>query len=152
MFGFFIFQVPFELSVNLCCPKKWGSTFVMASLECNVVFHDGGIPQIFENTPFIPSKDTDLLQALKATVQETPPGPFQRSDIMWLPHVTSGHRPYTNVEIAVVPWDRLEDFVEWEQNNPNFPCKFMKTKDHVKSSTPNTWTHPQANSVAVVYR
>jgi hypothetical protein len=41
MLGIFIFQVPFEFSVNLCCPKKWGSNFVMAGPECNVVFDDG---------------------------------------------------------------------------------------------------------------
>ncbi len=45
----------------------------------------------------------DLLQALKAIVREPPLGPFQRSNIMWLPHVTSGHGLYTNVEIAVIP-------------------------------------------------
>jgi hypothetical protein len=45
MLGIFIFQVPLEFFVNLCCPKKWGSTFVMAGPKCNVVFDDG--PQRF---------------------------------------------------------------------------------------------------------
>jgi hypothetical protein len=70
MLGFSIFQV--EFFVNLCCPKKWGSTFVMAGPKCNVVFDDGGIPEIFEDTPFIPSKEANLLQALKAIMQEPP--------------------------------------------------------------------------------
>jgi hypothetical protein len=61
--------VPFDFSINLCCPKKWGSNFVMANLECNVVFDDGGILEIFWDTPFIPSIEADLLQALKATMQ-----------------------------------------------------------------------------------
>ncbi len=41
----------------------------MADLECNVVFDDGGILEIFWDTPFIPSIEADLLQALKATMQ-----------------------------------------------------------------------------------
>ncbi len=133
--------MPFEFFVNLCCPKKWGSTFVMAGPKCNVVFDDGGIPEVFEDTPLLRSKEANLLQALKAIMQETPPRPFQRFDIMGLPHITSGHGLYTNAEIAVIPWDCLEDFVEGEQNNPNFPCKFTRTKDHFRSSAPNTLTH-----------
>jgi hypothetical protein len=71
---------------------------------------------------------------------------------MWLPHVTSGHGLYNNVEIAIIPWDHLEDFVREKQNNPNFPCKFMRTKDHVRSSTPNISMHPQANFTTLVYK
>jgi hypothetical protein len=48
--------------------KKWGSNFIKACPKCNVVFDDGGILEIFENTPFIPSKEANLLQALKANV------------------------------------------------------------------------------------
>jgi hypothetical protein len=47
-----------------------------------VVFDDGGILEIIEDTPFIPSRKRDLLQALKATVQEPPLGSFQKSDIL----------------------------------------------------------------------
>jgi len=38
----------------------------MASLECNVVFDDGGIPKIFGDTPFIPSRQANLRQTLIA--------------------------------------------------------------------------------------
>jgi hypothetical protein len=38
----------------------------MASPECSVVFDDGGIPKIFEDTPFIPSRKADLRQTLIA--------------------------------------------------------------------------------------
>jgi hypothetical protein len=44
----------------------------MASLEYNVVFDGGGIPRIIEDTPFISSRERDLLQPLKATMQESP--------------------------------------------------------------------------------
>jgi len=47
-----------------------------------VVFDDGGILEIIEDTPFIPSRERDLLQALKATMQEPPLGPFRKSDIL----------------------------------------------------------------------
>jgi hypothetical protein len=43
-----------------------------------VVFDDGGIPEIIEDTPSIPSRERDLLQALKASMQEPPLGPFQK--------------------------------------------------------------------------
>jgi len=114
----------------------------MVGPKYNVVFDDGGILEIIEDTPFIPSRERDLLQALKAIVQEPPLGPFQKSNILWLPHVTSGHGLYNNAEIAVIPWDRLKDFIEGDQNNFDFQCKFVKTKDHIRSSTPNTLTHP----------
>jgi hypothetical protein len=48
----------------------------MVGLEYNVVFDDCGIPKIIEDTPFISSRKKDLLQALKATMQEPPPRPF----------------------------------------------------------------------------
>jgi hypothetical protein len=44
------------------------SNFVMAGPQCNVVFDDGGILEIFENTPFILSREVDLMQAVKATM------------------------------------------------------------------------------------
>jgi hypothetical protein len=124
----------------------------MANLEYNVVFDDGGIQEIIEDTPFISSRERDLLQALKANVQEPPPGPFQKFDILCLPHVTSGHGLYNNAEITIIPWDCLNDFIEGEQNNLDFPYKFMKTKDHVRSFAPNTLRHPRANFATLVYR
>jgi hypothetical protein len=44
----------------------------MGGPKYNVVFDDGGILEIIEDTPFIPSKERDLLQALKAIMQEPP--------------------------------------------------------------------------------
>jgi hypothetical protein len=49
---------------------------------------------------------------------------------------------YNNAEIAVIAWDRFNDFIDGEQNNLDFPCKFTKTKDHVRSFAPNTLKHP----------
>jgi hypothetical protein len=93
-----------------------------------------------------------LLQALKAIMQEPPPWPFQKSNILWLPHVTSGHGLYNSAKIAIIPWDCFNDFIEGEQNNFNFPCEFTRTKDQARSFAPNTLTHPRTNSVAFIYR
>jgi hypothetical protein len=54
----------------------------MASPEYSAVFDDGGVIEIIEDTPVIPSRERDLLQDLKATVQEPPLGPFQKSNIL----------------------------------------------------------------------
>ncbi len=102
-----------------------------------MVFDDCGVPKIIEDTPFIPSTKRNLLQALKVIVQE----PCLEPNILWLPHVTSGHGLYSNVEIAIIPSDHLNDFIEGEQNNFDSLCKFTKTKNHVRSYAPNTLTH-----------
>jgi hypothetical protein len=52
----------------------------------------------------------------------------------------------------MIPWDYLQDFVDGEQDNENFLCKFNKTKEHVWSSASNTLTHPQANNASLVYK
>jgi hypothetical protein len=62
----------------------------MVGLEYNVVFDDGGIPRLLR-THFSFLLKKDLLQALNAIMQEPPPEPFQKSDISWLFHGTSGH-------------------------------------------------------------
>jgi hypothetical protein len=71
---------------------------------------------------------------------------------MWLPHLPSDRGLYREVEITMIPWSRLEDFVEGEQNNLDFPFKFTITKDHIKSAVPGTLTRLRANSTILVYR
>jgi hypothetical protein len=103
-------------------------------------------------TPFIPSRERDLLQALKAIVQEPSLGPFQKSNILWLPHVTSGHGLYNSAEIAIIPWDHFNDFIEGKQNNLDIWCKFTRTKNHARLFAPNTLTHLRANFASFIYR
>jgi hypothetical protein len=45
---------------------------------------------------------------------------------------------YNSDEIAVIPWYRFNDFIEGKQNNFDFLCKFMKTKNDARSFAPNT--------------
>jgi len=52
----------------------------------------------------VPSKERVLLHKLKATFQDLPLGPFLKNDLMWLPHLTSGHGLYREAEIAMIPW------------------------------------------------
>jgi hypothetical protein len=61
---------------------------------------------------------------------------------MWFPHVTHGHCMYKQCEIALIPWDCLDDFVKKEYIIEIFPCKFTMIKDHVESSHPK---HLQAS-------
>ncbi len=102
--------------------------------------------------PFVVAQENELIKNLKETVQIPPQGPFNKFDIVWLPHVTNGNGLYTHVEIIVIPWEHPKDFVEGEQNNENFPCKFTRTKNYSRSSTPNSLSHPKANSASLVYR
>jgi hypothetical protein len=117
---------------------------IMLSLKYNVSVDD---PTIIKDVQeyVVPSRERDLFDKLKAIVQDPPLGPFKKNDLMWLPHLTSGHGLYREAEIAMIPWSRLEDFVEGEQNNPNYPFKFTRTKDHIKSSVLGMLTHSKTN-------
>jgi hypothetical protein len=44
-------------------------------------------------------------------MQFSPLGPFQKHNINELPHVTTGHGLYNHIEIVIIPWDWLKDFV-----------------------------------------
>ncbi len=92
--------------------------------------------ETLENEPFLASKERDFIQALKETLQSPPPRPFQKHDINWLLHVTTRHGLYNHIEIAVIPWDSLEDFVLGEQNYSKLPCKFTRTKELTHSQAP----------------
>jgi hypothetical protein len=75
----------------------------MSSLEYNVSMDD---PTIIKDVQeyVVASRERDLFHKLKAIVQDPPLGPFLKNDFMWLPHVTSGHGLYREVEITMTPW------------------------------------------------
>jgi hypothetical protein len=98
----------------------------------------------------VASKERDLIEALKVTMQSPLLGPLQKDHITWLSHVTSGHDLYK--QIAIIPWDRLQDFVQGEQSNLELPCKFTKTKEHKLCNPRKTLTHPIANFASFVIR
>jgi hypothetical protein len=49
------------------------------------------------------SREKVFLHKLKATVQDLLLDLFL-NDFMWLPHFTSGHGLYREVEIVMIPW------------------------------------------------
>jgi hypothetical protein len=115
-----------------------------------VFVNDVGIPKILQDEPFVASKERGLIRALKETMQSPLLRPFEKDHITWLLHVTFRHGLYKHIEIAVIPWDQLEDFVQGEQKNPKFPCKFTRTKEHKLCNPSNTLTHPRTNSMSLV--
>ncbi len=77
----------------------------------NVVVDDVGFLEILQSEPFVVSKERDLVEGLKETLQSPPPEPYMKDHITWLFHVTFGHGLYKHIEIALIPWDWLEHFV-----------------------------------------
>ena len=55
--------------------------------------------------------ERDLVQRLRARTQYSVDGPFRKEDLQWTPLITSGGGRYKNNIIAVIPWNRLEDFI-----------------------------------------
>jgi hypothetical protein len=47
---------------------------------------------------------------------------------MWLPHFTSCHGLYKEVEITMIPWSQFEDFIEGEQKNLDFLASLQEQK------------------------
>jgi hypothetical protein len=84
----------------------------MAHEDDKVVVDVVGI-ETLENEPFL-TRERDLIQALKETLQSPPPRPFQKNDINWFPHVTIGHGLYNQTEIVIIPRDWLKDIVQGE--------------------------------------
>jgi hypothetical protein len=60
-----------------------------------------GITNMGQET-YVVHRKRDLFDALKATMQQPPLGPFHKFDIQWLPRVTHGGGLYTHCEIAMI--------------------------------------------------
>jgi hypothetical protein len=56
------------------------------------------------------------LENLRARLQIPPSGPFDRTDISWEEKINQGRGRSRNTCTAIIPWDRLEDFVVGEQS------------------------------------
>ena len=64
------------------------------------------------------------LEKLRARLQVPPIGPFDRTDIAWEGRTNQSRGRYRETFRAIIPWDRLGDFVEGEQSMRDFPCTF----------------------------
>jgi len=115
--------------------------------------------------PYIVESDDDLLVLAPATfratqadriislrerVQNPPPGAFAMDDLVWTNHVSQGQGIQKTSKLAVILWDRLEDFIKGEQQHPQFPCTF--NKNIVRVNLPHSLRTPRAHSPAIVLR
>ncbi len=67
-----------------------------------------------QNESFFTSRERDLIQALKETVQSPPLRPFQKRNIKWIFHITTKHGLYNHTQIVIIPWYWFKDFVQRE--------------------------------------
>ena len=96
------------------------------------------------------AKQADLIKELRSRVQKPPLGEFSMQDLVWTDQVTNGKGKYKTSKVAVIFWDRLDDFIQGEQHHPLYPCKF--TKETIRVNGPNTLRKPRANSPALLVR
>lgn len=92
----------------------------------------------------------DRIISLRERVQNPPPGPFAMDDLVWTNHVSQGQGIQKTSKLAVILWDRLEDFIKGEQQHPHFPCTF--NKNIVRVNLPHSLRAPRAHSPAIVLR
>ena len=100
--------------------------------------------------PTFRATQADLIFSLRERVQNPPPGAFAMDDLVWTNHVTQGQGTHKNSKLAVILWDRLQDFIQGEQQHPQFPCNF--TKEIIRVNLPHSLRTPRAHSPAIVLR
>ena len=66
----------------------------------------------------------NTLEKLRARLQIPLEGHFDRTDIAWEGRTNQGRGRFRETFRAIIPWDRLGDFVEGEQSMRDFPCTF----------------------------
>jgi hypothetical protein len=100
--------------------------------------------------PYNLERETELVRDLKDMVQYPHAGLIRYSDLVWLPHTTSGNQTQVESEIAAISWDKLQDFVEGQEQNADYPTTFNR---HVKKRNPaGSLARPQAYSCAQLIR
>ena len=100
--------------------------------------------------PAFQIQQLDALMGLRESIQTPPPGQFSMDDLAWTDHVTTGKGRHKGSKMAFIPWDRLEDFISGEENNPIYPCKF--NSEVIRRNLPNSLRSPRAYSPSLVVR
>ena len=79
------------------------------------------------------------LEKLRARLQVPPAGAFDRTDILWERRTNQGRGRCRDTFRAIIPWDRLSDFVEGEQSMRDFPYTFneVPTVGHKEGQATN---------------
>jgi hypothetical protein len=67
-----------------------------------------------------------VLQKVRAHVQIPPDRPFDKEDIKWVKKTNYSGRGKKEVLHAIIPWNRLEDFVKEESTCWDFPSAFLR--------------------------
>ena len=123
-----MFHNDFRFKGDLLCSSShfkilpyYASRMVLHDAFERSPFHDDK-PNL--NRPYDPQREAKFLLALKDIVQNPEPSLIWYGNLDCLPHRTTRKGSYINSQIAAITWDRLEDFVQREQQNSNFPCKF----------------------------
>ena len=96
------------------------------------------------------AKQANLIKELRSRVQTPPLGEFCKQDLLWTDLVTNGKGKYRTSKVAKIFWDRLADFIQGEQHDPLYPCKF--TKETLRVNGPNSLRKPRANNPALLVR
>lgn len=96
------------------------------------------------------ARERDVVIAMRNRLQTPPAGKFSKADLTWAPHVNVGRGVQKQVKVAVISWDRLNDFIEGEQTDPQFPTTF--TREVMKKQAPATLSHPRGNSSTLQVR
>ena len=95
-------------------------------------------------------KQVGLTMVLRERVQNPHSGSFCMEDLVWTDHVTKNKGKSKSSKLAIIFWDRLDDFIKGEQSHPDFPCKY--TKETVRKNLPNSLRSPRAHSPALLLR
>ena len=100
--------------------------------------------------PAFRAHQVHIVMTLRDKIQSPPPGDFRMEDLLWTDHVTHGKGKHKPSRMALIPWERLGDFLSGEENNPLYPCKF--NHDVIRRNLPNSLRSPRAHSPAIVIR
>jgi hypothetical protein len=69
-----------------------------------------------------------VLQRVRKQLQFPPERPFDKEDITWVKKTNSNGQLKKEVLHAIIPWNRLENFVKGESTYQDFPCTFQQKK------------------------
>lgn len=100
--------------------------------------------------PAFRAQQVHIIMTLRERLQDPPAGEFRMEDLVWTDHVTHGKGRHKASRLAVIPWDRLQDFISGEEHHPLYPCKFRA--EVIRRNLPNSLRSPRAHSPALVVR
>jgi hypothetical protein len=96
------------------------------------------------------AQQVKIILALRERVHKPPIGEFRMEDLVWTNHVTTGNSLHRGSKLAVILWERLDDFISGEEHHPLYPCRF--NAQVIRRNLPNSLRSPRAHSAALVER